>query len=161
MGDRVAWGVFKGLFAFFILLPIGGCIALVILGGGLASFENARENAQRDTSLSTNVVKATSTMDTPKFKRPLALQREQVRQQAALMQEEALRIEQQKRVEQLFEYRRQSALKGSPSASFDLGLMFLHGEGTETNVGLGLRWIKTAANNGYGSAIEFLKTHQP
>jgi len=81
-------------------------------------------------------------------------------QQAALEQEEALRIEKQKQAETLFEYRKQRALKGSASASFDLGLMLLHGEGTETNAELGLKYIRIAANGGYGSAIEFLKNQK-
>jgi TPR repeat protein len=167
MSDKVAWGVFKGLFGFFVLLPL--CVFLVLaflaifVGFGDAvmnQYQESKQSKQKAELVPPNQV-APVIGDIDKRKEAERLAKEQAEQQALAQQAEAARLQKEALTEKLFSTRRQQALQGSSTACYDLGLMYLNGEGTQTNVELGLKYIKIAADGGYGLATKFLKRYKP
>jgi hypothetical protein len=71
----------------------------------------------------------------------------------------SLRAEQQAEQAKLFKYRLGKATNGYPSSQFDLGLMYLRGEGTESNRQEGLKWIRASASSNNVQAIQWLKNN--
>ncbi len=163
MSEKIAWGVFKGLFAFFILLPIcliAGCLTLAAI---MSQSEKAeRQKAEAEKQIAESVRAAREIELQKKRDAELELRNEQLLQEAKAQQgaqAEQIRVQKAKQLENLFSLRKQRALQGAADACFDVGMMYLKGEGTETNLDLGLKYIKIAAQNGYGSAVEFMKSY--
>ncbi len=163
--NSIGWGIFKGLFAFFIILPLailGGCLVLGLVGHqsskGLQQAEQQKRIsdetlARAKLEMQKQKQAAERAAESEKWRKALKAREEQEAEQA--------RLERAKQLENLFALRKQRALSGAPDACFDLGMMYVKGEGTETNLDLGLKYIKIAAQNGYGSAVEYLKKVGP
>jgi hypothetical protein len=58
----------------------------------------------------------------------------------------------------LFAFRKEQADKNNSSTSqYNVGLMYINGQGTKTNRVLGIAYIKTASTNGNSDAVIYLK----
>jgi TPR repeat protein len=58
----------------------------------------------------------------------------------------------------LFAFRKEQADKNNSATSqFNVGLMYMNGQGTVTNEVLGIQYIKTASTNGNSDAVIYLK----
>src|SRR5947209_20472934 len=106
MGDKVAWGVFKGLFGFFILLPIAILVGFVVLAMVFAGIEAIPEAIQKKAEEKQTMQQPTvnAAIETKKQRETAQeLQKERLRQQQARAdQEGAMRIEKKKKAEELF-----------------------------------------------------------
>jgi TPR repeat protein len=59
--------------------------------------------------------------------------------------------------QRLFEFRKEQADRDMPTTQFNLGKMYMNGEGCDMNKELGMTYIQKAATNGCSEAAEFLR----
>jgi TPR repeat protein len=55
------------------------------------------------------------------------------------------------------EFQKKRAAEGSPSAQYELGLRYLHGDGLEKNEAEGRKWIEKSAKKDYSLAKKKLE----
>jgi len=101
-------------------------------------------------------------------KRQLAIQKQKELIKERLLKKEKIKkyfefVKQVKKVEPVLNFKRLNASKGFNSAKFDLGKMYVEGyptmEGIITDVYEGSKLIKSAADNNYVEAIDYLILH--
>lgn len=64
----------------------------------------------------------------------------------------------EKNLRRAFELDRSTAMDGMPEAQYQVGQAYLNGDGVEVDGVAGMQWIEKAAAQGYGPAVEHMKT---
>lgn len=67
------------------------------------------------------------------------------------------KAKQEEVLKKTIEFQKKRAAEGSPSAQYELGLRYLHGDGLEKNEAEGHKWIEQSAKNDYTQAKKKLE----
>jgi TPR repeat protein len=130
--------------------------ALDVLSAGSYSYQTVRGDTRRIPAY--RVLNATERTELEELNALAAKVELQLYNKYKAQQEETKRNQKAEATKKVFAFRKEQADKNnSPASQFRVGQMYLNGEGTETNIDLGMTYIKQAASNGCEEAVSFLK----